>query len=115
MLLLSVLAAVAVLGASADTSTTSDLLWPKPLSAEFGTSVYVLQPDSFAFIATGPGKDSNILKDAFRRYANLLFETPAPFYPSGGSASSAGQLTELKILVQSADETLGLSTDESCK
>ena len=116
MLLLSVLAAVAVLGASADTSTTTDLLWPLPASVEFGTNVYTLVPDSFAFTSTGPGKDSDILAAAFKRYSSLLFETPAPFYPAGAvTTSSPVQLPGLEVSVQSADESLGISTDESCE
>ena len=115
MLLFSVLAAVVVLGASADTSTTSDLLWPKPVSATFGSSVYELQPNSFAFTATGPDSESDILRDAFKRYSDLIFQTPAPFYPSGAGANPSGPLPGLVVDVQSTDETLQLSTNESCK
>ena len=50
------------LGALGDSSTTTDLLWPLPRSAVFGTTVYSLDPQTFAFLGSGPGGASDILK-----------------------------------------------------
>ena len=106
---------------TSDSNTTADLLWPLPLSTEFGSIAYSLNPETFTFVGTGPGAttqggSSNSLKDAFERYTNLIFQTPAPFFPSGGS-SAAGQqeLASLEVNVMSDSETLGLDTNETCK
>lgn len=50
------------LGALGDSSTTTDLLWPLPRSVDFGTTVYSLDPQTFAFLGSGPGGASAILK-----------------------------------------------------
>ena len=102
--------------ATGDSSTTTDLLWPLPRSATFGSTIYSLNPETFTFVGTGLGGNSNTLKGAFERYTNLIFQTPAPFFPSGGS-SGAGQqeLASLVVNVISDDETLGLNTNETCK
>ena len=98
----------------ADSSTTTDLLWPLPRSVSFGSTVYSLDPETFAFTGTGKGGGDLILKDAFARYIRLMFVTPAPFYPSGGGAPTL-TLASLNVDVSSADETLGLDTNETCE
>ena len=105
--------------ATADSSTTTDLLWPLPLSTKFGSTVYSLNPETFTFVGTGPGAtqggSSDSLKGAFERYTNLIFQTPAPFFPSGGSSGAAQQeLASLEVNVESDDQTLGLDTNETC-
>lgn len=104
---------VAVLVA-ADNSITSDLLWPKPKSAQFGSNIYTVD-QSFQFLGTGPGSNSNILKAAFDRYQALIFKTPSPFYPSGNTGQAHGALSSMTVTVSSDDETLDLQTDESCR
>lgn len=99
----------------ADSSTTTDLLWPLPRKATFGSSIYSLQASSFQFLSSGAGGASDILKGAFERYISLIFETPVPFYPSGNGGSSAGALQNVTVAVKSSNETLGPDTDESCK
>ena len=117
MLLFSavVLAVSQLLGAFADHSTTSGLLWPMPKKCDFGSDVYLLQPKSFQFLASGAGADSDIVKDGFVRYSKMLFDSSIPFVPTGATQASDGVLPSLKINVQSADESLGQDTDESCK
>ena len=101
---------------AADSSTTTDLLWPLPRSATFGSSVYSLNPETFTFTGTGAGGSSNTLDSAFARYTNLIFQTPAPFFPSGASSSAAQQeLASLEVNVMSDNETLGLGTNEPCE
>ena len=102
-----------VLSATADSTTTTELLWPHPTSMKFGSGVYIVDKD-MSFFSMGPGSDSDILRGAFSRYQKLIFETPAPFYPSGGSEAANGTLTSMTVTVSSNDETLGLNTDESC-
>ena len=98
---------------SADASTTSDLLWPQPSSVKFGTAVYSID-HNFVFKASGAGASSNILRGALTRYQNILFDVPAPLRPSGNSAVPTGTLSDLMVEVSSDDESLNLSTDESC-
>ena len=101
---------------AADSSTTTDLLWPLPRSATFGSSVYSLNTETFTFTGTGAGGSSNTLDSAFARYTNLIFQTPAPFFPSGASSSAAQQeLASLEVNVMSDNETLGLGTNETCE
>ena len=66
-------------------------------------------------MGSGAGGESDILKNAFERYIQLIFDTPVPFYPSGSGGSSAGVLHNVTVAVKSSDETLGPDTDESCK
>ncbi len=81
---------------------------------KFGSNVYTLD-DGFVFLSAGDGGGSDILRGAFARYQKLVFQTPAPFYPSGGAAAATGSLASLTVTVSSKDETLGLKTDESCE
>ena len=110
-----VLAICQLLSAFADPSTTDGLLWPVPKKSTFGKEVYLLQPESFQFLAIGAGADSDIVKDGFARYSKILFNTSVPFFPTGATQASDGVLPSLNVVVYSADETLGQDTDESCK
>lgn len=102
--------------ADADSSTTTDLLWPLPRSATFGSNVYSLNAETFTFVGTGAGGSSTTLDSAFDRYTNLIFQTPAPFFPSGASSGAAQQeLASLVVNVMSDNETLGLGTNETCE
>ena len=58
---------------------------------------------------------SDTLKQAIDRYSDLIFKSPAPFYPSAVNTTAAKAMAELTITVSSTDEKLGLDTDESCK
>ena len=95
-----------------DSSTTSDLLWPQPSQVTFGTEVYEVDSGNFSFMTDSP---STLLKSAMDRYYVIMFQSPAPFYPSGGAAQPKGPLTGLYITVHSTNESLNLDTDESCK
>ena len=116
MLAIAFLLPLLVLGfARSDSSTTTDLLWPLPRSAEFGNDVYSLAAANFMFLGTGQGGSSDVLKDAFERYLKLIFETPTPFYPSGAGGVAVKELSSMEVNVLSADETLGLNTNETCE
>lgn len=110
--LIVLISAALFVAAVADTTTTSDLLLPQPSSMQFGSNVYMID-SSFVFAYNGA--TSNILTNAFSRYNLLIFDTPVPFYPSGGSTEAAGTLSMLQVTLASNDETLGLDTDESCE
>ena len=100
----------------ADSSTTTDLLWPLPKMVTFGTAIYSFDPASFQFLGSGAGGSSATLKGAFDRYIQLIFHTPVPFYPSGAGGAAAGVLKSVEVTVKSSNETLpGPDTDESCK
>ena len=102
--------------AAADSSTTTDLLWPLPRSATFGSNVYSVNGETFTFMGTGAGGSSGTVNSAFERYTNLIFQTPAPFFPSGASSGAAQQeLTSLVVNVMSDNETLALGTNETCE
>ena len=101
--------------ASIDPSTTTDLLWPLPTKYTFGSYVYTFSPSTFHFLGKGAGGNSDLLKDAFDRYVELIFETPVPFYPSANVSSYAGVVESLVVEVLSDDETLGPDTNETCK
>ena len=97
-----------------DSSTTYDLLWPQPVNISFDTTVYSLNIATFVMKGTGAGAESLILKNAIDRYYPIIFETPVPFYPSGNTVSPGGVLTTLTIQVNNNDESLNLTTDDSC-
>ena len=104
-----------VSAAKSDSSTTTDLLFPLPRFTNFGSKVYLLNAQTFVFLGSGKGGSSDILKDAFERYSKLIFETPAPFFPSGGGGISTQELDSMQVVVDSADESLGMSVNENCK
>ena len=99
----------------ADSTTTTDLLWPLPRSVQFGATAYSLDPQTFVFQGTGKGGAGAILKDAFQRYDRLIFETEPPFFPSGAMGGAAQLLPSLVVDVASADETLSPNVAENCK
>ena len=100
---------------ASDKSTTTDLLWPMPQSSQFGSKVYSLSSAAFSVATAGIGANSSIIKGAVDRYWKTIFETPTPFYPSGAGSDVSGSLQALVINVESDDETLSETTDESCK
>ena len=100
---------------ASDQSTTADLLWPVPQSAQFGTGVYSLSSEAFSITTAGAGASSVIITGAVDRYWKLIFETPAPFYPSGAGSDATASLSGLVITVATSNETLAETTDESCK
>ena len=100
---------------ASDTSTTADLLWPVPQSAQFGSGVYSLSSEAFSITTAGDGGSSVIITGAVDRYWKLIFETPAPFYPSGAGSDASANLSGLVINVETNSETLSETTDESCK
>ena len=95
-----------------DPSISTQLLWPMPSSVDVGDQVFSVDPSTFKFSAAS---SSDTLKEAISRYTDLIFKTPAPFYPSAANTSAGSGLSELTIAVSSDDESLGLDTDESCK
>ena len=115
VMLIVLVVLASLLGSYADDTTTANLLWPKPYSMQFGSNVYQLSPDSFQFTSAGAGANSDVVGGAFARYYRILFQTNAPFYPTGATEDASGTLTKLVATVDSGDETLGPDTDESCK
>lgn len=92
-------------------------VWPMPskyLSPP--SSPLFLDPNSFVFSSIGPGKDSNILKDAIIRYRKMLFPIP---YPPEKSANKNYYDTNMNFLtgcivnVFTQSEELNLHTNES--
>jgi hypothetical protein len=57
---------------------------------------------------------SIILTSAIKRYQDIIFNSPIPFYPST-DVTTNGQLDSLMITVKSDDESLNQDTDESCQ
>jgi hypothetical protein len=98
-------------------NSTSNVLWPKPASVSSDTSTLLyLDPLSFRFVATGPGASSDVLNRGLNRYAQLTFPYAVDVEATGErdwGASTAGTLLKLEVIVNSPDEYLGLSTDES--
>ena len=65
---------------------------------------------SFTFLGTGKGGSSDVLNNGFAHYLPFIFEAPAPFYPSRGG-SPTQELDSMLVTVDSADETLKLTTN----
>ena len=95
-------------------SITSDLLWPKPTSANFGSNIYTVD-QNLEFTKDGPGGNSDVFEAAIARYKALIFKTPSPFYPSGNEGRASGTLSSVTVTISSDDETLDLHTNESCR
>ena len=114
-LLLAAIVLIAPLHILGDPSTTTELLWPLPRMSVFGSSVYSVDTVNFEFIGKGNGGESAILKGAFERYTRLIFQTPVPFYPSGGGVVPTGVVDGVIVNVANSSEDLGPDTDESCE
>ena len=115
LLLLSACLLPCLVAGAVDPSISTQLLWPMPSSVNVGDQVFSVDSTSFKITPAGANSGSNTLKQAISRYSDLMFKTPAPFYPSAANTTAAKALSELTITVSSTDEKLGLNTDESCE
>ncbi|KAJ6228629.1 beta-hexosaminidase subunit a1-related [Anaeramoeba flamelloides] len=82
-------------------------LLPQPKSISVGTDSVVVD-SNFNIDATGPGAQSQILKDRIEEYKSLFF-----LYPSEEPVEPTDALSSLTVDVQSAEENLILNSDES--
>ena len=83
-------------------------IWPKPQSYNASGKVYTLTPSEFSFDSTG--ETSDVLKEAFTRYSDLVFPDPSE-KPKAGLP----QITRLSVKVEEKYAPLSLDSDESCK
>ena len=86
-------------------------LWPIPQSVQCSGDIYAISVD-FALQGTGPGRELSTLTAAFERYRKFISPTTLKAPAVGANGTTLEGLT---VDVLSADETLGLETDESCK
>jgi hexosaminidase len=96
--------------------TTASALtaWPKPQSQTDATVLYTLDPSSFTFNGLGPGAESSVLLDAFKRFRGIIFlHTPSSSAIDFAIQNSASTITGVNVQVATADETLSLETDQS--
>ena len=87
-------------------------LWPIPQSVKCSSDIVYAVSDNFDFQGTGAGGELATLTGAFERYRKFIspatLKTPA-------MDMNVTALNMLVVDVASADETLGLETDESCE
>ena len=83
-------------------------IWPKPQSYNATGKVYTLTSSEFSFDSAG--ETSDVLKEAFTRYRNLVFPDPSE-KPKAGLA----QISLLSVKVEDKYAPLSLESDESCK
>ena len=76
-------------------------VWPPPVSASCSGVAGSAFRSSLSFTYSGLGGDSSIVRNATARYLPILIEGGAP----------VGPITSVAVVVQTADETLGLGTD----
>ena len=89
-------------------------IWPKPQSQTSTTVEYTLDETTFSFNPAGPGSQSNILHDAFKRFRGIIFlhsPTNAATQKSNAILADATTITSVTVNVASADESLSLETD----
>ena len=94
-------------------STSSLTVWPKPRSQTDTNILYTLTAaHSFSFNSIGPGAQSNIIHDAFKRYQGIIFlHTPSSIDVNDITAPST--ITSVTVNIASDDEALTLETDQS--
>ena len=98
--------------AVSDSVDLMSYLWPMPQSVKCnGDMVYSIAED-FSFKGTGAGGELPIVTGAFERYRK--FVTPSISIKLTGNVDAMA-LEMLVVDVATADETLGLETDESCE
>jgi hexosaminidase len=76
-------------------------VWPPPVSASCTGAAGSAFSSSLSFTFSGLGSSSSIARNASERYLPILVK--------GGP--TVGEITSISIIVQTADETLGLGTD----
>ncbi|XP_020601771.1 uncharacterized protein LOC110040842, partial [Orbicella faveolata] len=81
-------------------------IWPKPQSNNASGKVYTLTSSEFSFDSTG--ETSDVLKEAFTRYRDLVFPDPSE-KPKAGLP----QITQLSVKVEEKYAPLSLESDES--
>ena len=86
-------------------------LWPIPQSVQCSGDIYAISVN-FAFQGAGPGGELSTLTGAFERYRKFI--SPSTL-KAPAVDTNVTTLEGLMVDVLSADETLGLETDESCK
>ena len=87
-------------------------LWPIPQSVKCSSDIVYAVSDSFNFQGTGAGGELATLTAAFERYRTFI--SPASLKTPAVDVNVTA-LNTLTVDVASADETLGLETDESCE
>ena len=77
--------------------------------------MYLIDETAFRFTGAGPGAESSVLLDAFKRYEGIIgLASGARASRSLSEHSAAGTtITSCVVTVASDDETLALETDES--
>ena len=97
--------------AVSDIANPEEYLWPIPQSVKCSSDIYAIS-ENFAFQGSGGGGELSTLMAAFERYRKFIspITLKAPLVGVNVTA-----LEMLIVYVASADETLGLETDESCK
>ena len=91
-------------------SVNSMSVWPKPKSTSNLPELYMLDSTNFQFETKS---ESEILRNAFKRYRGIIFlHTPA-FPGSEDVGNVKGVISSANIKVNSDNETLSLETDES--
>jgi hexosaminidase len=76
-------------------------VWPPPVSASCTGAAGSAFSSSLSFTFSGLGSSSSIARNASKRYLPILVD----------GAPAVGEITNVSIVVQTADETLGLGTD----
>ena len=98
--------------AVSDIGNPEDYLWPIPQSVKCSSDIVYAISENFAFQGSGGGGELSTLTAAFERYRKFISPTTLKAPPVGVNVTA---LEMLMVYVASADETLGLETDESCK
>ncbi|KAJ4970928.1 hypothetical protein NE237_004027 [Protea cynaroides] len=80
-------------------------LWPLPSQLSHGNTTISVDPH-LSLEVGGKGGDSSIVREAFQRYRDIIFK-----HSSRGNA--VYDITNIKIIVESDNETLHLGVDES--
>ena len=102
--------------AVSDIGNPEDYLWPIPQSVKCSSDIVYAISENFAFQGSGGGGELDTLTAAFERYRKFISPTTlkrALKAPLVGV--NVTDLNMLMVYVASADETLGLETDESCE
>ena len=86
-------------------------VWPKPKSqVNAPDELFVLDATNFRFETES---ESEILKNAFKRYRGIIFNHSPAFPGAEGKGDVKGVISSASITVISQDETLSLETNES--
>ncbi|OVA18265.1 Glycoside hydrolase family 20 [Macleaya cordata] len=97
---------------SSDLDDSLVYLWPLPSKFTYGNTTISVDPD-LSLEVGGDGGGSSIVSEAFQRYREIIFKHHSRLSNLNSRKNDVYDVSKLRIVVNSDNETLNLNVDES--